>query len=235
MSVNEIKKSEDPNEIEFYFKDEEKLLNDAIVEIDDLYDEVKGHYDDIKKASRSANGGRGILSFVEKQTSNLVSLKNAKANLITNKITLKKTAMELALKQKKDMDESQINNDLVNAVLEQIESRDEDSIIVESNYNEEDSSNFDPDELLESRIASLKASGDIEDDEEVDSSEEEGALAVRVKNKKWSFVGINEMGKIIKGFPVPNKKDYKMRLRKDEEKGQIAIDQNGKIYTVIKK
>ena len=242
----EITNSNDENEVVKYFKDEENELVDAIKEIDDLYDEVKEHYDSLKKASRSANGGRGILSFIEKQTSNLVTLKNSKASLINSKITLKKYEADLILKQKKDMDDSKVNNDIVNAILDKIEGQNE-NIVYEDDYNETSNYDMDEEKLLEERINSLKETGDIKDtvtDEYVDkdnfkldtddSDRDDVVLAVYIKNKKWSFVGINDTGKIVKGYEVPDKKGYKMRIHKEEDGTSVAIDQNDRIYTIIR-
>ena len=78
----------------------------------------------------------------------------------------------------------------------------------------------------------LKNDGEISDDDLV--GDNEGTLAVYVKDKKWHFVGINSAGKIIKGFEVPDKKLFKMKLSTDDDGNKIAIDQDEKIYKVIR-
>jgi len=222
-------KTKELSEMEYYFEKEEKALDETINEINDLYDEVKDHYNLVKNASKSANGGRGVLSFLEKQTANLVTLKNSKVNLIQSKINLKKISAELAMKQRKDTDESQISNDIVNAILNKLDEQNEDSIIIDEDEFMED--NISEEDLLESRIQSLIDNGDIKDTSETKDFED-GILAIKIKDKKWKFVGIDEKGRVIKNFPVPDKKDYKIKVKRNSE-GKYAVDQNGKVYKVI--
>ena len=222
---------ENNNSIIDFFKDEEGELNNAIAEIDTLYDEVKQHYDQLKLASKSANGGRGILTFIQNQTSNLVALKNSKATLINNKITMKKYAAELALKQKKESGESAVNNEIVNAIMEKLE-KDDENIIYDSSYDENDNSSISSeDELLDRRVKQLIDEGAIVEDE---PDFENVNLAVAIKDKKWHFVGIDELGKIVKGFPVPEKSEYKIHLEKDDNGSTIAVDQDDKVYAVVR-
>ena len=228
---NEIIKQDENEEVVSYFKKEESELNRTINEIDDLYSEIKKHYDNIKQASRSANGGRGVLGFVEKQTGNLVSLKNAKASLINSKITMKKYEAELALKQKKDQNENNVSNDLINAIMSKLDDKEGDSIIVDS---EDYSSDDNIDDILEKRINTLEDSGEITFNNEIQHTENI-VLGVYVHNKKWKFVGIDETNQIVKDFEVPDKKGFKMKLHKQENGSYIATDQNDKMYKVIKK
>jgi hypothetical protein len=59
------------------FKEEFTQLDEELKSIDNLYDEVKTHFDKIKNSN-----SRGSLTFIEKQTSNLVSLRSARLNVI---------------------------------------------------------------------------------------------------------------------------------------------------------
>jgi len=232
---NDLEQDNTLNNAISYFKDEENELNKAIKEIDDLYNEIKTHYDGIKSASRSANGGKGVLSFIHLQTSNLVSLKNSKAQLINSKINMKKIEAELALKHKKDQTESEINADIVNAVIKKLEANSEENLFIDEEPASDKKSVENADFLLEERIRQLQKSGDIELDEENSDEEKEGILAILVKDKKWKFIGIDENNKIIKGFPVPNKKEFTIKLHKDKKGRYTATDQNDRIYKVIKK
>jgi hypothetical protein len=218
-----------------YFANEEAELNNAIKEIDDLYDEIKIHYDRVKNASMHANGGRGVLTFLQNQTGNLVALKNSKASLINNKITMKKYAADLALKQKKDMNESQVNNDIINAILDKLNAEEETATIIDVDDITDNNKILEvsPDELLEKRIKDLQKSGDIEPDE--DDSNDNCLLAIYLHNKRWKFIGVNELGHIVKGFKVPDKKNFSMKFHKKKSGEIYATDQDNKIYKVIKK
>jgi len=226
----EIVNEADQAEIIKYFTNEENELNKAIQEIDDLYDEVKEHYDQLKIASRSANGGRGILTFIQNQTGNLVALKNSKASLINNKITMKKYAAELSLKQKKDQDSANISSDIINAIMEKLEKDDENVVIEQEDYQSKSNDENEVD-LLDKRLKQLMDDGEIEEDE---PNEDNAILAIGIRDKKWHFIGLDEFGKIIKGYPVPDKSQYKIHLEKDSDGTTIAIDQDDRIYKVIK-
>jgi len=225
----EIVNDNDQSEIIKYFTNEENELNKAIQEIDDLYDEVKEHYDQLKIASRSANGGRGILTFIQNQTGNLVALKNSKASLINNKITMKKYAAELSLKQKKDQDSANVSNDIINAIMEKLEKDNEGVIIEQEDYHS--NSNESEEDLLDKRLKQLIDDGEIEEDE---SNIDNAILAIGIRDKKWHFIGIDEFGKIVKGYPVPDKSQYKIHLEKESDGTTIAIDQDDRIYKVVK-
>jgi hypothetical protein len=81
-----------------------KELETEINVIEDLYDEVKDHLDNIK-----SKPFKGSMVFIEKQTTNLINIKNAKLNLIKEKINIKKTLTDFAFKEenlKKNDDEN---------------------------------------------------------------------------------------------------------------------------------
>ena len=225
----EVVNDNDQSEIIKYFTNEENELNKAIQEIDDLYNEVKEHYDQLKIASRSANGGRGILTFIQNQTGNLVALKNSKASLINNKITMKKYAAELSLKQKKDQDSANVSNDIINAIMEKLEKDNEGVIIEQEDYHS--NSNESEEDLLDKRLKQLIDDGEIEED---DPNIDNAILAIGIRDKKWHFIGIDEFGKIVKGYPVPDKSQYKIHLEKESDGTTIAIDQDDRIYKVVK-
>ena len=224
----------DTTEFKKLFEKEEEEINNAIADIDELYKEVKDHYD-VLKNNRSASGGRGLLSFIHQQTGNLVNLKNSKASLINNKILLKKYEYEIYLKEKKENNKENVNEELINQIMSRLEKNEDDEVY-------EDDTNFtDEDDILEKRLKKIrKDHGGVIDgldstDEDKDIKEEDGILGVYVKNKRWKFVGLNEYNKIIKGYPVPDKKGYHLKLHKDEDGTYTAEDQDGRLYPVIKK
>lgn len=234
-----------------YFQDEMSELNQAISEIDDLYKEIKSHFDVVMQSSKS---GKAPLSFIHLQTGNLVKLKDSKANLIGNKVTLKKINADLAMKQKGNIDNAEKLQETISAIMERIDSTIEVGVIdsdedynYKENFKEE---NEDIDDELERRINKLKKQGKIEgleqfeeefesnndnNEKEIEKNKIEGILGILVKDKKWKFIGIDENNHIIKGFPVPEKKNFKIKLHTEKDGTKVAIDQNDRIYPVIKR
>lgn len=68
-------------------------LDKEITEIDNLFIELKTHYDGLKDKS-------GTLTFLEKQAINLVTLKKIKLDALKQKSELKKSIAEFELKKK---------------------------------------------------------------------------------------------------------------------------------------
>ena len=77
------------------FNDEMEMINNEIENLDDLYSELKGHFDSIKNSQ-----ARGSLSFIKDQTSNLIAIKTAKLNYIKQKADMKKNTTDFAFKEK---------------------------------------------------------------------------------------------------------------------------------------
>jgi hypothetical protein len=80
------------SDIKLDISSELALLQDALKENEEFYTEVKTHYDRVKQ------GGAGTLQFVEKQTSNLISLKSNKITIIQQMVNAKKVDAETKLK-----------------------------------------------------------------------------------------------------------------------------------------
>lgn len=92
----------------------------------------------------------------------------------------------------------------------------------EEEFNDEESEEFNDEEQYED---------EFEEHEELQS--QKALIVVLLNGKKWSFGAINEDGELLEDYPLPNKKDFKMKLKKVE--GEIiAYDQNEKIYRVLK-
>lgn len=225
------------------FEEELNLINDSITDIDSLYEEVKDHFDAVKNSY-----SRNSLSFIEKQTSNLVSLRTAKISMIKERINLKKIQADIHYKNERSKTEDGGGNDrLVRDVARYLMENDmavnqiEDSyagIVGEDIvYNQSEKLNDTVDDRLEQRIKELEEQGEITfTDNEVSISYEKQSIAIVVlkKGKAWKFGAIDNNGNIIKNYPVPDKADYKITLQYDEDEQLIAVDQNEKIYKVIK-
>jgi hypothetical protein len=78
-----------------FFDEELTLINNELDALDDLYTEVKTHYDGVKNSIT-----RGSLTFVEKQTTNLVGIKTAKLNYIKLRSDLKRNVVDFGFKDK---------------------------------------------------------------------------------------------------------------------------------------
>jgi Peptidase M10 serralysin C terminal len=137
------------------------LLNGALKENEDLYTEVKTHYDRVKQ------GGSGTLQFVEKQTANLISLKSNKLSIIQQMITAKKVDAETKLKiitaNKGGDGNDKLIGDMANAMYDLILTKKKDKsfddimgaqkkIDVEVNSDDD----VDVDALLEARLEELE-------------------------------------------------------------------------------
>jgi len=94
MSEDKKKKQESLYS-EDLFNEEMKMINDELNDLDNLYNEIKTHFDVIKNSQ-----ARGSLVFIKDQTNNLISIKNAKLSYIKQKADLKKNITDFAFKEK---------------------------------------------------------------------------------------------------------------------------------------
>lgn len=236
----EIKKIE--YDIISHFDNELRLIDDSISDIELLYAETKEHYDRVKNSQ-----SRGSLNFVERQTSNLVSLKTAKVTMIKERINIKKLQIDTFFKQEKAKgDENNNNEALVAQVAQYLMKNDtavndiEDDYVgdVEGTVSAGRTSDVEKsvDDLLAERIKQLQEDGQIElTDNEIATMNENKKVKIVVlrRGKSWKFGAVNEENEIIKGYPVPDKANFKIKLQKDDEGVIIAVDQDEKVYDVI--
>ena len=132
------------------FDDDLSLIDSEIQAIDSLYDEVKRHYDLVKNSP-----SRGSLSFVEKQTTNLVNLKTAKLNYIKQRIDAKKSLTDfkykdksIDIKQNANDATSQFNEAIYNKIMESMNYNPHSFTSMKSDISDED----DIDEELENSL-----------------------------------------------------------------------------------
>jgi hypothetical protein len=246
----------DPNS---HYNEELELLDKALAEIEELYDETKEHFDVVKN-SRS----KGSLSFVHLQTSNLISLKGSKFQIIKEKLAVKKNMADLTMKQRAAEDAGDKDKELVRQIMGALINNDNNPELKGVQYEDDDGEAEDIDAIIERQIAAKESEGKLEfsdndkavryekmggeppkaespadeleegvEEEEVSVDNQKTKVAVRVANKKWSFVAVNELGEIVKGAEVPDKKKYKMKLTKVGGE-TVAVDQDDRMYEVIK-
>jgi len=143
------------------------LLQEALKETDELYDEVKTHYDVVKKSA-----SKGTLMFIQSQTSNLISLKSNKVSIIQQTINAKKTKAELELKSRKgDEEDSDVRfKHLAHELYDVIrQNRNDEDVMNKINGRtelpEEAEEEIDYDELIDSRINELEVTEEKSDTE----------------------------------------------------------------------
>jgi len=93
--MSEDKKKQDSLYSKNIFDDEMSLINSEIETLDDLYSELKGHFDSIKNSQ-----ARGSLTFIKDQTSNLIAIKNAKLSYIKQRADMKRNVTDFAFKER---------------------------------------------------------------------------------------------------------------------------------------
>ena len=208
------------------FKDETELINKEISEIDSLYEEVKTHYDALKNSF-----AKGSLSFIEKQTSNLVSLKTAKSSLIKDRITIKKLCADFELKDIKANGDSNDTSGLAQQIAKEILNAKEDSV-VENFVQHANEIDEDP---LERRIRELEESGSIkysDNEERLKFENRQIKLIIVKKGDKWKFVALDGNNKQVKDYPVPKNTDKDIVFKTNTNGTIEAVDENGVYYKV---
>lgn len=160
-----------------YFSEELGQIKDSLVEIDDLYTEIKEHYDLVKRTRE-----RGSTTFLQFQTGNLISLKNTKYSLIKEKINLKKNISDLILKQKKSEDSDTQDNELIRRLYQELLNND---TVSKSKVLEIEESEEEIDRILNSKVIDIRR----KNLEIVENKEEEIIEPVK-ENKDEYITGI---------------------------------------------
>lgn len=213
---------------EIDFSKEHELFDDAIHEVDELYTEVKTHYDRIKNSP-----ARGTLTFIQNQTSNLISLKTTKASLLRDKLNVKKAELDFALKYKKVDEEVAGGSDgIINEIARLVINSKEEKININDISNEPDSID------IERQLELMEESGDITlNDNELKIKYEKlnVRICIEYTNKdKWNFIAIAGNGDVIGDYPLP--KNSKISFSEDTYGNITASDDDtGIMYNVLLK
>lgn len=218
-----------------YYDKEKQLLEESLKEIEELYNETKNHSDIIKQSRV-----KGSLTFLEKQTANLVSLKAAKLQIIKELINIKKLSSDYDLKTKTD--DISVNGEILGQIFKKLNESDNTGII-EEDYKDLEEDN-DIDSLLSKRATELSEKGEIKfsdndllqikSSNKENNEEENGKLCIakRKNSDKWNFIMMNEFNKIIKNAKVPDKSKYRMRFI-TQDGSKYGVDQNDRMYKVF--
>jgi hypothetical protein len=219
------------NENDLLFQEELDLVNKEIDEIDDLYSEIKNHYNVIKNSHT-----KGSLTFIEKQTSNLVSIKTAKLNLIKEKINMKRSISEINYKNRqldnKISSDSNINSIGLESLYAKIATEfkyEKNNNFKETDFNDENFDkeiNINEDEITELKEIQPELLAENIDKEEFSINENE-----IVVDRNNNFYEIDNDGVIIKDLgKLYEIKDY---TEPDEDGNLFAITTDEKYFTIV--
>jgi hypothetical protein len=217
-------------DIKLDISSEMKLLNEALKESEELFTEVKTHYDNVKK------GGSGTLQFVEKQTANLISLKQNKLGIIQQMITAKKTDAELKLKianaNKDDKGNDallgQLTNQMYDLIIKNKGDKSFDELIgAQKKLENAQQTEEDVDAILEARLEEEEKKKDEKQKVEEKSSEEPEFIYVVDLDK--NIYCLDSDYNIIEDASIPD-----VTITITEIDGEyIAKDEHGNDYQVV--
>jgi hypothetical protein len=221
----------------FDIVDEVALLQQALKENEDLFSEVKTHYDKVKGAGTGAP-----LGFIEKQTANLVSLRSGKVSIIQQMINAKKTKAEMQIK----IANANNGEDGASALIKEVSEQMYDLILAgkkDKSFNEilggsqkvldaspEDAP--DVDAILEARIAeddAKKAAENKEDDQpQSEATDDEGYYYV--VDVQGNIYCLDADDNLIEDAPVP---EVSITVQKIDTGEYVAFDEEGNSYDVV--
>jgi hypothetical protein len=204
------------------------LLHEALKENEDLYDEVKTHYDKVKQ------GGSGTLQFVEKQTANLISLKSNKISIIQQMVNVKKVDAETKLKianaNKGEEGTDKLVGQMADAMYDLILSKKkdksfEDIIGTQKKLDQEVPKEDEPDvdALLEARLSELEPKVEEPKVEEVVPSH------TFVVDMDKNIYCVDSDFNFIEDVEIPE-----LNITIEEIDGEyVAVDEDGNKYDVV--
>lgn len=218
-------------EYQEFFKEELDMINQEIQENRNLYTEIKTHLDKVKTSSTA-----GALTFISKQTPNLLTAKNNEISLLKDLVSVKKIILDVAMKNKKETDgseDSELLKSLHNLLL--TNKRDEYLVSLEK---EEPAEDINYDDLFNERIKELEINNEKESDE---TKEKESDDYYKLP-KGYKFVLDTEDNIYIvdKEYNIIEPEDINVSLPKDwiievieKDDEMIGRNQYGEEYEII--
>lgn len=206
-------------------------LNDLENDAEQILAEVKSSY------------AKGSLMFVQNQTSNLISIKKAKSDILRDRIAAKKIKFDLLTKVNKDKNNGEINiQEQVAAIYNAIKQDNDITINTENEI-----SNIQLDNLSDKIQERMQKILENKEEELTDNDmnlkyatlnidvQIKLYISKKTKTKNWKFVAVDiDTNEIISDYVLPNKKDFVITFVNIEGETK-AIDQNEKIYNIYKK
>ena len=169
------------------FESEIRELELVSREIDELYNELKEHFDQVR-----SNWVSGSLTFIARQSENLIGLKRNKADIIKDKAIIKKYRLDHEYRSAKfDSETDSVDSRVLNALLDRI--RAEIRPVNDDDPNHETvTDNSDVDATLDNKIVSLYKH----------KADQTGYTKVLArKGKKMGYMKLNENHPLVKHFP----------------------------------
>ena len=195
------------------FEDELELLKQAQEEVEELYDDIHQHYLQVRKS-------KGTLHFTQAQTSNLITLKTTKVNIIKERVNLKRNIIDFELKRNAKETETSLDEALVNELLKKLNVQDtvnKNNNIVYEDEDIEGTEAIDLDEALDAKLEDLTKEGLVKFNEEEQNvkNEHKGVLDIDI-NKVVSDL----MRKQIEG-DTPDESTTEVTVVVNEDTGEI--------------
>lgn len=210
---------------------EMKLLQEALQENEELFTEIKTHYDNVKK------GGPGTLQFIEKQTSNLISLKQNKLGIIQQMVNVKKTDAELKLKianaNKDDKGNDallgQMANQMYDLIIRNKGDKSFDELVgTQKKLEEAQQNEEDVDAILEARLAEEEKKKEEVKQPTSNGNEEESEYMYVVDLDKNIYC-LDKDYNLVEDASIPD-----VTITITEQDGEYtAKDEHGNIYQVV--
>lgn len=229
-------------EIQLDIQEEISLLQKELKSVDELYDEVYGHYSKVKKGSSS-----GTLTFIEKQTANLISLKTSKVGIIQNIISAKKSDTDMELKIKKANEENGntegVNGAILSGIYDLINENRKDTSFEDLINKKPIEQDIDVDSILSERADEILAEEErIKAERQLDDSDEEPEVAIEEEVEETEDdveivfdinrtpYAIDSNSNIVEDYPMPT-----INIVEERTEGEdlFFIDDNGTIYDVV--
>ena len=205
----------DTSVMQEFFQEELDMIKSEIQASDELFNELKEHFDKVKKSTSS-----GALTFISKQTPSLISAKNNKISLMKDLVNTKKIIIETSLKTKSEEGKDGDNATIAAIHKMLLENKKDDYIknmVTEESQEQYDDEYYD--NLLEAKIEEIN--------EEAETKEEEIKTAGNIENVKFvvdmekNIYAVDENYNILEDVEIPP-----FIIEFIEENGEIVRAEN---------
>lgn len=216
LNIKEISKLFEPNI---------QMILDELEDTNELYIQIKEHFDRIMNSTSS-----GALTFISKQTPNLLTAKANKINLIKELTAIQKIIIDSSIKIKSDDDKNGNDGEILQSLHKLLLTNNRDEYLKETESLEiknEDKNVSNLDELLNSRLEEIEGNENI--------AKEDNRDYRIVVDMERNLYAVDEEYNILEDSEDLIPKDWIIDYEEDEddEENISAFNQDGDEIEII--
>ena len=219
-------KNVDISQIQEFYESNMAMIDEELEVTESLYTELKNHFDGIKRSTSN-----GALTFISKQTPNLIALRKNKIDLIKEKNSITKNVIDSSIKLIVEDENDNKDNEILKQLHQMLLSNNPSTYLESMENDNEEITEEDMDNLLEARLEEINSKK-----EKTKSKPKEQKL----KHKSYNFVidtdynlyAVDSDYNILEDEDIEYP-DWEITFEEDEHGGIYALNQYNEEIEIV--